>query len=73
MIVDEHITIHTYIFSKPIILTQDPQKHRNSSKFLIRKFSPLQSFLFEKAINGVQYMTFPEACLALGLIDDDEE
>ena len=32
-----------------IILTQEPQKHQNSSKSLIRKFSPLQSFLFEKA------------------------
>ena len=45
-----HTYIHTYIhFLKPIILTQEPQKHRNSSKSLIRKFSPLQSFLFEKA------------------------
>ena len=42
--------MYTYIhFFKPIILTQEPQKHRNSSKSLIRKFSPLQSFLFEKA------------------------
>ena len=40
---------NTYIhFWKPIILTQEPQKHRNSSKSLIRKNSPLQSFLFEK-------------------------
>ena len=38
-----------HIFLKPIILTQEPQKYRNSSKSLIRKFSPLQSFLFEKA------------------------
>ena len=45
-----HTYIYTYIFLKPIILTQEPQKHRNSSKSLIRKFSPLQSFLFEKAI-----------------------
>ena len=44
-----HTYIHTYIFLKPIILTQELQKHRNSSKSLIRKFSPLQSFLFEKA------------------------
>ena len=44
-----HTYIHTYIFLKPIILNQEPQKHRNSSKSLIRKFSPLQSFLFEKA------------------------
>ena len=41
-----HTYIHTYILLKPIILTQE---HRNSSKSLIRKFSPLQSFLFEKA------------------------
>ena len=44
-----HTYIYTYIFLKPIILTQEPQNHRNSSKSLIRKFSPLQSFLFEKA------------------------
>ena len=43
-----HTYIHTYIFLKPIILTQEPQKHLNSSKSFIRKFSPLQSFLFEK-------------------------
>ena len=46
--------IHTYTyihFFKPIILTQEPQKRRDSSKTLIRKFSPLQSFLFEKAKN----------------------
>ena len=43
--------IHTYIFFKPIILTQEPQKHRKSSKSLIRKNSPLQSFLFKKAKN----------------------
>ena len=43
--------IHTYIhFFKSIILSKEPQKHRNSSKSLIRKFEPLQSFLFEKAI-----------------------
>ena len=30
-------------------MIQEPHKHRNSSKSLIRKFSPLQSFLFEKA------------------------
>ena len=35
--------------SSGFILTEEPQKHRNSTKFLIRKFSPLQSFLFEIA------------------------
>ena len=44
-----HTYIRTYIFQKPIILTQEPQKYQNSLKSLIRKFSPLQSFLFEKA------------------------
>ena len=45
-----HTYIHTYIhFFKPIILTKEPQKYRNSSKPSIRKFSQLQSFLFEKA------------------------
>ena len=45
-----HTYIHTYIHCfKPFILTQYAQKHRNLSKFFIRKFSPLQSFLFEKA------------------------
>ena len=32
-----------------------------------------KSFDELKNVNGVQYMTFSEACLALGLIDDDEE
>ena len=32
-----------------------------------------KSFNELKNLNGVQYMTFSEACLALGLIDDDEE
>ena len=32
-----------------------------------------KSFDELKNLNGVQYMTFSEACLALGLIDDDEE
>ena len=44
-----HTDIHTYILFKPIILTQEPQTHRNSSKSSIQKFSPLQNFLFEKA------------------------
>ena len=39
-------------------MTQEPQKHRNSSKSLIRKFSPLQSFLFEKAIHQLEYFYF---------------
>ena len=57
-----HTYIHTYIhtcinFFKPIILTQKPQKHRNSSKSLIKKFSPLQSFLFEKAKIDPEYFT----------------
>ena len=51
----DKIWIHTYIhinihFFKPFILTQEPQKNLNSSKSLSRKFSPLQSFLFEKAL-----------------------
>ena len=32
-----------------------------------------KSFDELKNVNGVKYMTFSEACLALGLIDDDEE
>ena len=32
-----------------------------------------KSFDELKNLNGIQYMTFSEACLALGLIDDDEE
>ena len=33
----------------------------------------VKSFDELKNVNGVQYMTFSETCLALGLIDDDEE
>ena len=32
-----------------MILTQEPQKRRNSSKSLIQKYSPLQSFRQEDA------------------------
>ena len=46
---------HTYIFFKRIILTQEPQNHRNSSKSSIPKFSPLQSFLFEIAKGSRSY------------------
>ena len=43
--------IHKFVyFYKPIILTQEPLKHRKTFKSLIWKFSSLQNFLFEKAI-----------------------
>ena len=61
-----HTYIHTYIFKKPIILTQEPQKHRNSSKSLIRKFSPLQSFHFEKTKSDERVLEYANTIRELG-------
>ena len=42
-------------------------------RLLLLNCRATKSFDELKNLNGVQYMTFPKACLALGVIDDDEE
>ena len=42
-------------------------------RLLLLNCRDAKSFDELKNINGIQYMTFSEACLALGLIDDNEE